>query len=99
MGNKKNVMFLSLIRRFISAIVILGIISIIGFWLSKKAPGDEIMDYLSIDDPRYNINSNPLELRSAYIQIAHRRGLDLPLFYWSIFSGTSSDAIDYIFPL
>jgi peptide/nickel transport system permease protein len=92
-------MIKSLVLRFVTGILILWIISIIGFWLSKKAPGDAIMDYLSIDDPRYNINSNPLELRSAYIQIAHRRGLDLPLFYWSVSSGYSSDAIDYIFPL
>jgi len=92
-------MILSLLRRFISAIILLWIISIIAFWLSKSAPGDEVMDYLSIDDPRYNINSNPLDLRSAYQLVAHQRELDLPLFYWSISPGYYPDSVDRILPL
>src|SRR4030095_2952833 len=91
-------MILSLLRRIISAILLLWIISIIAFWLSKKAPGDEVMDYLNIDDPRYNMNSNPLELRSSYRLIAHRRGLDLPLFYWTISPGYYPDSLEYILP-
>ncbi len=71
----------------------------IGFWLSKQAPGDEVMEYLNIDDPRYNINSNPQELRIAYQLIAHKRGLDLPPFYFSVSSGYYPDAVDLILPL
>ncbi len=71
----------------------------IGFWLSKQATGDEVMDYLNIDDPRYNINSNPQELRVAYQLIAHKRGLDLPSFYFSVSPGYYPDAVDVILPL
>ncbi len=92
-------MIKTLLWRFISAIIILWIISIIAFGLSKQAPGDEVMDYLSIDDPRYNINSNPLELRSAYQFVAHQRELDLPLFYWSISPGYYPDSVNRILPL
>ncbi|MGB4848365.1 MAG: ABC transporter permease subunit [Saprospiraceae bacterium] len=92
-------MILSLIRRFSNAILLLWFISIIAFWLSKLAPGDEVMDYLSLDDPRYNINSNPLELQNAYLQIAHRRGLDLPMFYWSFSPGFYPKNVNLILPL
>ena len=90
-------MIISLFRRFISAILLLWVISIIAFWLSKKAPGDEVMDYLNIDDP-INMNSNPLELRSSYRLIAQRRELDLPLFYWTISPGYYPDSLEYILP-
>ncbi len=92
-------MIISLIRRFSNAILLLWIISIIAFWLSKLTPGDEVMDYLSIDDPRYNINSNPLELQNAYLQIAHRRGLDIPMFYWSVSPGYYPKDVQRILPL
>ena len=92
-------MILSLSRRFLSAIFILWIISLIAFWLSKQAPGDEVMDYLSIDDPRHNINSKPLDLRSSYQQVAHHRLLDLPLFYWSVTPGYYPDAVNHVLPL
>ncbi|MEP6794806.1 MAG: ABC transporter permease [Saprospiraceae bacterium] len=92
-------MIISFIRRFSNAILLLWIISIIAFWLSKLAPGDEVMDYLSIDDSRYNINSNPLELQNAYLQIAHRRGLDLPMFYWSISPGYYPTHVNLVLPL
>ncbi|MEP6646890.1 MAG: ABC transporter permease subunit [Saprospiraceae bacterium] len=88
----------SLLRRFIGSLFLLWIISIIAFWLSKLAPGDEVMDYLTIDEPRYNINSNPFELRNAYQLIAHRRGLDLPLFYWSITPGIYPEEVNRILP-
>ncbi|HZV71216.1 MAG TPA: ABC transporter permease [Saprospiraceae bacterium] len=92
-------MILSLLRKCINAILLLWVISIIAFWLSKLTPGDEVMEYLTIDDPRYNINSNPLELRKAYELIAHRRGLDLPLFYWSVSPGYYPQDVNHILPL
>ncbi len=92
-------MTISFIRRFSTAILLLWVISMIAFWLSKFAPGDEVMDYLSIDDPRYNINSNPLEFQNAYLQIAHRRGLDLPMFYWSVSPGYYPKNVNLILPL
>jgi len=92
-------MILSLFRKCINAILLLWVISIIAFWLSKLTPGDEVMEYLTIDDPRYNINSNPSELRKAYNLIAHRRGLDLPLFYWSVSPSYYPQDVNRILPL
>ena len=92
-------MISSLGKRFFSAIFILWIISLIAFWLSKQAPGDEVMDYLSIDDPRSGINSNPLYLRTSYQKVAHHRLLDLPLFYWSVTPGYYPDTVDHVLPL
>ncbi|MEO6133183.1 MAG: ABC transporter permease [Saprospiraceae bacterium] len=92
-------MIVSLLRRFITSILLLWIISIIAFWLSKLVPGDAVMEYLNLDDPRYNINSNPLELRNAYQMIAHRRGLDLPLFYWSVSPGAYPDEVNAVLPI
>lgn len=92
-------MILSLIRSCLNAFLLLWAISILAFWLSKLVPGDEVMEYLTIDEPRYNINSNPLEFQRAYQQIAHRRGLDLPLFYWSVSPSYFPRGINLLLPL
>ena len=56
-------------------------------------PGDEILDYLSIDDSRYSSSADPLEQRKAYTSVAHKRGLDLPLFYLTVLPGYYPDGL------
>ncbi|MEO5906116.1 MAG: ABC transporter permease, partial [Saprospiraceae bacterium] len=87
-----------LFRRFLYALLLLWIISIIAFWLSKRVPGDEVLDYLSIDDRGYSSETNPIRHRIAYRRIAKQRGLDLPGFYFSISPSTLPDSINSILP-
>ncbi len=89
----------SLLRRFLNALVLLGLISILAFCLSKMVPGDEILDYLSIDESGYSSSVDPLEQRLAYARIANKRGLDLPPFYLSVSPGFFPDSLYQIFPV
>ncbi len=91
-------MIKSLVKRFVHAFLLLGVISIIGFGLSKLVPGDEILDYLSIDDPRYSSSANALDQRIAYTKVATKRGLNKPLFYFSIAPGYYPDSLFQIVP-
>ena len=92
-------MIRSLLRRCIHAFILLGVISIIAFGLSKLVPGDEVLDYLSIDDSRYSSSAGPLEQRNAYTKVSHKRGLDLPLFYFSVHPGYYPDSLFSIVPV
>lgn len=91
-------MFISLLKRLGHALFLLGIISIIAFGLSKLVPGDEILDYLSIDDSRYSSSADPLQQRTAYKKVAAKRGLDQPLFYLAVFPGYYPDSLFSIVP-
>ncbi|RPH80259.1 MAG: hypothetical protein EHM77_05155, partial [Planctomycetaceae bacterium] len=92
-------MITSLLKRFVYALFLLGVISIIAFGLSKLVPGDEILDYLSIDDSRYSSSADPLQQRAAYARVAAKRGLDLPLFYVSVIPGYYPDSLYAIVPV
>lgn len=87
----------SIVRRSLYAILTLWIISVISFWLSKQIPGDEVEDYLTIDERGYSTTLNPIDHRAAYARVAHKRKLDLPLFYFS-FSSRISSHTDSILP-
>ncbi len=91
-------MVISLIRRILQALLLLGVISILAFAMGKMVPGDEVYDYLSIDDSRYSSSANPLEQRTAYIRVARKRGLDLPLFYLTLSPGYYPDKLFHIIP-
>ncbi len=91
-------MIKSLLKRFVHAFFLLGVISVIGFGLSKLVPGDEILDYLSIDDPRYSASANALEQREAYAAVAAKRGLNKPLFYFTVSPGYFPDSLFSIVP-
>ena len=86
-------MFRSLLRRCLNALVLLGVISIIAFYLSKLVPGDEVLDYLSLDDSKYAASVDPLEQRVAYARVAKKRSLDLPLFYLSVLPSNYPDSL------
>lgn len=86
----------TLVRRLIYTLIVLSIISVIAFGLSRMVPGDEILDYLSIDDSRYTSSANALEQRQAYARVAEKRGLDLPAFYFSISPGYYPDTLHHI---
>lgn len=92
-------MFRSLLRRCLNALVLLGVISIIAFYLSKLVPGDEVLDYLSLDDSKYAASVDPLEQRKAYARVAKKRGLDLPLFYFSVLPSYYPDSLYHILPV
>lgn len=92
-------MIRSLLRRCIHAFILLGLISIIAFSLNKLVPGDEVLDYLSIDDSRYSSSADPLERRDAYTNVALKRGLDLPAFYFSVMPGYYPDSLFHIMPV
>ncbi len=81
------------------ALLLLWIVSIISFWLSKQVPGDAVMDYISIDDRSYHTSVTPVENRKAYKRVAHQRGLDIPEFYFSISTRMISDSIQQILPV
>ena len=80
------------------AVILLYIVSIIAFWLSKQVPGDEVMDYISIDDRGYNTSYSPAQYRRSYQRVAHQRGLDLPEFYFTVSPGFIHDSIHLILP-
>jgi peptide/nickel transport system permease protein len=86
-------MLTTLLKRCLQAVFLLGVISVMAFYLSKAVPGDEVLDYLSIDDTRYSVAADPLEQHLAYTKVAKNRGLDLPLFYCSIRSGYAADSL------
>ena len=92
-------MIISLLRKILYVIVLLSLVSLISFWLSKQIPGDDVMDYLSIDDGGYNTAVTPDQFRKNYQRVANLRGLDLPEFYFSIFPRSVPDSIQYILPL
>ena len=91
-------MIVFLVRRLIYAFILLWIVSLIAFWLSKKMPGDEVIDYLSIDARDYGLNENPIEYREVYTRVAHLRGLDQPGFYFSVSPAYIPDSIHRILP-
>ena len=91
-------MLRSLLNRTLNVVILLGLISVLAFYLSKLVPGDEVLDYLSIDDPRYSGSSDPWEQRISYAAVAHRRGLDQPLFYFSLHPGYYPDSLFSITP-
>jgi peptide/nickel transport system permease protein len=91
-------MIKSLIRKFFFAFLWLWVISILAFWLSKQVPGDEVLDYLSIENETFSKSLNPYQQREAYQQTAHKRGLDLPLFYFSLDKGIYPQSLETIFP-
>jgi len=91
-------MIKSLLRKFFFAFLWLWVISILAFWLSKQVPGDEVLDYLSIENDAFSKSLNPHQQREAYQQAAHRRGLDLPLFYFSLHKGLYPPFLSTIFP-
>lgn len=88
-----------LIRKVVYVVLLLWIVSVISFWLSKQVPGDEVLDYLSIDDRGYNAGLNPAEQRKSYQRVAALRGFDLPAFYFSITPAYTNDSINSILPL
>ncbi len=92
-------MIRSLLRRCLNALALLGVISIIAFYLSKLVPGDEVLDYLSLDDSKYAASVDPLEQRKAYARVAKKRGLDLPLFYLSVLPSSYPDSLFLILPV
>src|SRR5687767_3858910 len=92
-------MIKSLLRKIIYVILLLWIVSLISFWLSNQVPGDEVMDYISIDERGYNPNVDPNQFRNIYQRVARLRGLDLPGFYFSIHPGYIPDTIQRILPL
>jgi len=92
-------MILSLIRKILYAFLWLWVISILAFWLSKEVPGDEILDYLSIETDAYSTSFNPDQQREAYNHVAQKRGLDLPFFYVSLHKGIYPKTLFSIFPL
>ena len=92
-------MIRSLLKRGFHAFILLGLISIIAFGLSKLVPGDEVLDYLGVDDSSYSTSSSPLAQRNAYARVASKRGLDLPLFYFSIRPGYYPDSLYSIMPV
>ncbi|MDQ3017771.1 MAG: hypothetical protein M3R25_13755, partial [Bacteroidota bacterium] len=89
-------MIKSLLRRIAYALVILWIISMATFWLSKLLPGDAVMDYISVDETAYARIENPLDQRLAYGQVATSRGLHLPNFYFSIYPALYPDSLQLI---
>ena len=91
-------MIATLIKRFSYAVLLLGVISVMAFYLSKAVPGDEILDYLSIDDPRYSTSADPMQQRDRYAMVAEKRGLNLPLFYFSVTPGYIPDSLYRIVP-
>lgn len=92
-------MILTVVRRVGYALLLLGLISLLAFALSSKVPGDVVLDYLSIDDPRFSSSADPLELRQSYTAVASRRGLNLPLFYFSVRPGYFPDSLFSIVPV
>ncbi|HEX5111213.1 MAG TPA: ABC transporter permease, partial [Saprospiraceae bacterium] len=88
----------SLFRKFFFALLWLWVISILAFWLSKQVPGDEVLDYLSIENDAFSQSLNPYQQREAYQQAAHKRGFDLPLFYFSLHKGIYPQSLQTIFP-
>lgn len=87
-----------ILRTLASMAGLLLLISILTFYVSRLVPGDEIMDYLTIDDRGYSSNTDPYTLRKSYQRVAHNRGLDLPAFYFSIRSGKYPDSLFQILP-
>lgn len=61
-------------------------------------PGDQVLDYLSIDDRGYTTQFNPHSHRISYERVARNRGLDLPPFYFSISNASFVDTLDEILP-
>lgn len=80
-----------LLRKCGIALVWLWVISLLAFWLSHLVPGDEILDYLSIEQGDYHPSLSPSVQREQYTMVAHKRGLDLPPFYFSIHRGHYPD--------
>ncbi len=92
-------MIQSLLRKFLYALLWLWMISVLAFWLSKQVPGDEILDYLSIENNAFSTSLNPDQQREIYYRVAHKRGLDLPFFYFSLHKGIYPDTLFSLFPL
>ena len=63
----------AILRKFGFALLWIWIISLLAFWLSKQVPGDEYLDYLSLEQGGFNTALNPSEQRVAITQVAEKR--------------------------
>lgn len=76
-----------LIKRIILFLPSLWIVTLLGFYLSKLAPGDPVALALGEADQDRIINEN------SYIQKRKELGLDKPLFYFSLAAFSESDTL------
>ncbi len=76
-----------LLKRLLLFIPSLWIVTLLGFYLSKLAPGDPVALALGEVDQDRIINEN------AYIQKRKDLGLDKPLFYFSISAWSETDTL------
>lgn len=92
-------MLAKIIRRILNALMLLWLISMLAFGLTKLMPGDEVADYIQIDERGYTTIENPVVQREAYLKVQHLRGYDLPAFYFTITPSLYSDVIPNSIPL
>lgn len=92
-------MWRTILKRIAYGIFWIGVISMLAFFLSRHVPGDVIHDYLSAEPQAVTVVQSPAAERILYQQVARKRGLDLPSFYFSIRKGIYPDNIRLILPL
>jgi peptide/nickel transport system permease protein len=91
-------MWRTILKRIAYGIFWIWVISVLAFFLSRHVPGDVIHDYLSAEPQAVTISQSPAAERVLYQQVAAKRGLDLPAFYFSIRKGIYPDSLSRILP-
>lgn len=92
-------MWRSILRTLASMAGLLFLVSVLTFYMSRLVPGDEIMDYLTLDDRGFSSTTDPYSMRRAYQKVAHNRGFDLPAFYFSIRNSLYADSVYSVLPV
>lgn len=80
-----------LIKRVLLFFPTLLIISFLSFFISVKAPGDPVALLLNLDLSTGTPFSG--DVKKKYLELNHKLGLDLPLFYFSISPKCISDTL------
>lgn len=82
-----------LIKRLLIFIPTLLVISLVTFMLSAFVPGDPVDSMLNKNAGSEGQAAQKLATEKAYIELRHKLGLDLPIFYFSITDATQSDTL------
>lgn len=82
-----------IIKRILIFVPTLIAISLITFIISVNAPGDPVETILNKKSGTTGMSTKAAVDETAYVNMRHKLGLDLPLFYFSITNATNSDTL------
>lgn len=83
-------------KRLLFFIPTLVAISLLTFLISVNTPGDPVEGMLNSSSGGEAQNSEKQAMEKSYVELRHKLGFDLPVFYFSITTAATSDTINRV---